>query len=481
MPTALIIGSGPAAAGVALALTRDPKQQITVVDVGATLEPDLDRTRASIASTVETRWSEDAIALISHQPVAVDKSALPEKRSFGSNFPFRDVGQLAGIQTVDKANGSVVSGAYGGFSNVWGAQIMPFSRATFDGWPISANEMRLHYQIALQEMDLTGETDDLSTLFPLMIQPTPLPPLSDRAESVLSRYTNHRSRLQSLGITVGRARLAMRSGDCTRCGLCMTGCPYGLIYSASHTFDRLRSKGLVTYRGNLLATALSEQSSVPWVEVRDLTSGAVERLTADRIYVACGGIGSTRLVLGSIRKFDEPVMLGESVQFVMPAVSLRATTDPREQRNFTLNQFNLVYDSGGNGVDLSQIHFYPYNPIFEASLPGLLRHPWATPVVDANTSSKFCRSRLSPFLGVTQGPGHCDRNVGRRPTESSCGSRVRPGVAPNVPPASGCASACGTCTRPLASTPDDIHLACSKELPLRRIISSRCGSLGIDD
>jgi len=41
MPTALIIGSGPGAAGAALALTADPAQQVTVVDVGGMLEPDL--------------------------------------------------------------------------------------------------------------------------------------------------------------------------------------------------------------------------------------------------------------------------------------------------------------------------------------------------------------------------------------------------------------------------------------------------------
>ncbi len=35
MSTALIIGSGPAAAGAALALAADPAQEITVVDVGS--------------------------------------------------------------------------------------------------------------------------------------------------------------------------------------------------------------------------------------------------------------------------------------------------------------------------------------------------------------------------------------------------------------------------------------------------------------
>ena len=40
MPTSLIIGSGPAAAGVALALADDPRQQITVLDIGGELDAD---------------------------------------------------------------------------------------------------------------------------------------------------------------------------------------------------------------------------------------------------------------------------------------------------------------------------------------------------------------------------------------------------------------------------------------------------------
>ena len=69
---------------------------------------------------------------ISRQPVPTRRGGLPQKRAYGSDFPFRDVGQLAGIEPLGSANPSVVSGAYGGFSNVWGAQIMPFSKPTFD-------------------------------------------------------------------------------------------------------------------------------------------------------------------------------------------------------------------------------------------------------------------------------------------------------------------------------------------------------------
>ncbi|HMK62654.1 MAG TPA: GMC oxidoreductase [Acidimicrobiales bacterium] len=397
MSTALIIGSGPAAAGAALALTADPVQQVTVVDVGATLEADLDTSVGRLAATSEDAWSPADVALIGRQPVHAGRGVLPEKRAYGSDFPFRDVGQLDGIAALGDANPSVVSGAYGGFSNVWGAQVMPFSEATFDLWPVSLGEMQPHYRIAMDEMTLAGDDDDLAELFPLFDQVRPLPPPADRTARVLDRYRARRALVRSHGVTLGRARLAFRAEGCTRCGLCMTGCPYGLIYSSAHTFDRLRAEKRIAYRSGLLAVHLEEVGGEPRALVRHVGTGRVEQLAADRIFVACGGIGTTRLVLGSLGRFDRAVHLQESVQFVVPAVSRSPVRDPRRTQDFTLNQFNLLYDATGQGVDLCQVHFYEYNPAFLASLPAPLRHPKAGPLTGG------LLRRISVGLGYVPG------------------------------------------------------------------------------
>ncbi len=130
--------------------------------------------------------------------------------------------------------------------------------------------------------------------------------------------------------------------------------------------------------------------------------------------MACGGIGTTRLVLGSLGVFDQSVYLQESVQFVMPTVSMRPADDPRSARNFTLNQFNLLYDATGEGVDLCQVHFYDYNPAFLDSLPGVLRRPTAEPALAA------LLRRISVGLGYL--PGWASprvRVVARRPSGGS--------------------------------------------------------------
>ncbi len=399
MPTSLIIGSGPGAAGAALALTRDPTHEVTVIDLGGTLEPDLELARARVSSVAEQAWPPSDVELISQQPAPGRRGTIPQKRAYGSDFPFRDVGQLDGIEPVGLANGSVVSGAYGGFSNVWGAQIMPFSKATFDRWPFSLADMEPHYKIALGEMSLAGDDDDLSELFPLMTTAQHLPPLADRTERVLQRYERRRALVRSHAITIGRARLAFRAEGCTRCGLCMTGCPDELIYSSSQTFDRLRAEGRITYRSNFLALRLEEDGGRPSVLARNTSTGETIRLSADRIFVGCGGIGTTRLVAGSLGVFDRVIPMQESVQFVMPTVSMRPASDPRKRRNFTLNQFNLLYDHTGEGFDLCQIHFYDYNPAFLTSLPGSLNTAKADPALAA------ILRRVSVGLGYVPGWG----------------------------------------------------------------------------
>ena len=128
------------------------------------------------------------MAAISRQPVGTYRGSLPEKRSYGSDFPFRNVGQLDGVHSEGRANRLVVSSAYGGFSNVWGAQTMPWSTPTFDQWPIKWSEMEPHYRSVLHEVPLTGVDDDLSELFPLLVDAQDPPKLAERSRMVLDRY-----------------------------------------------------------------------------------------------------------------------------------------------------------------------------------------------------------------------------------------------------------------------------------------------------
>lgn len=373
MTTALIIGTGAAAAGAALALRHRENIKITVIDIGLKLEADREQLVETLASSSPDEWNEHTIELLAKQPIASRNSGAPEKRIFGSDFPFRNAGQLTGLTAVKGANTSLISPAYGGFSNVWGSQIMPFTAAAFETWPVNAATMRCHYEAILRQIPFAGEEDDLAARFPLMRQPAPLPPLSPRSLKVLKAYEKHKSRLNEGGITIGKARLAFDAEKCIRCGMCMTGCPYGLIYSAAQTFDALRRTSRVTFYSGFLALKIIEMDNQVAVITKEIATGRTQRFEADRVYVACGAIGTTRLVANSLGLFDTDLPMLESQQFLLPLLSLRATEDPRNEHDFTLNQFNAIVAPNGGSVDISTLHFYTFNPAFIEGLPPALR------------------------------------------------------------------------------------------------------------
>src|ERR1700722_7724812 len=78
------------------------------------------------------------------RPVPTRRGALPQKRAYGSDFPFRDVRHLTRDEPLGSANPSAVSAGLRGRASR-GAQIMPLSKRTFDGWPNWWTEMESHY------------------------------------------------------------------------------------------------------------------------------------------------------------------------------------------------------------------------------------------------------------------------------------------------------------------------------------------------
>jgi choline dehydrogenase-like flavoprotein len=382
MTRSIIVGSGASAAGAALALLTDPSQEVSVIDIGHLLDASRTEAIGRMAATSPPMWNESDLSAIRTQPVGRQARGLPQKRSYGSAYPFDDVGQLHDVTGVGHANGSVVSAAYGGLTNVWGAQVMPFTRSTFANWPVDYATMEPHYRAILQSIPFAAEEDSLAENFPLIVEGQRLPAVAPRTSEVLAKASRFEDSLRRSGIAVGKARLAFQSQSCVRCGLCMTGCPYSLIYSAAQTFDKLRRDSLIRYHEGLIAVEVGQTGDSPFVIAKDVRTGAFERFEADRVFIGCGAVGTTRLVLSSLNVFNQDIEMGESAQFVVPMVSRIPTPDPRGASEFTLNQFNMTVSLDDDALNISQIHFYPHNDALVDALPAVLKTRIGRPLAD---------------------------------------------------------------------------------------------------
>src|ERR1700726_1165320 len=99
MTSPIIIGSGPAAAAAVLALSKKPDEKITVFDPGTVLEAETQEGISRLSKLRVDDWDEEDVRRISLQPKQVHPDSLPEKRSYGSDFPFVDKGQLEGVHS----------------------------------------------------------------------------------------------------------------------------------------------------------------------------------------------------------------------------------------------------------------------------------------------------------------------------------------------------------------------------------------------
>lgn len=190
----------------------------------------------------------------------------------------------------------------GGLSRIWGAGILMRT----------AEELGIDHQIAASFEEAyrklyallpsTGTDDQTSQRFPL-----------PRSEGVIPVSTRFKALLENIqdregDVLAGYPRLSLSGGSskCTRCGLCLAGCPDQLFFSADVAFNALTDQDQCELVAGPVTTVVQK---VGFVEVRTPSRD----IQARRVFVAAGPIGSpallqrSGLIASSIRVQDSAV------------------------------------------------------------------------------------------------------------------------------------------------------------------------------
>jgi choline dehydrogenase-like flavoprotein len=227
-------------------------------------------------------------------------------------------------------------------------------------------------------MDLSAEQDELASLLPLYSNRHAPLRGSRQAEVLLSDWRSNRRALEAAGIHIGRSRLAVRAepGEsdpgCVYCGLCLHGCPYGLIYSTQSTLRTLQDNPDFHYRTDIVVRRLSEEKGSVRIYGHSRTEGTPARFDAARVYLACGVFSTTKILLESLEAYDEPVTIQDSQYFLVPLLRYRGTPNVESERLHTLAQAFLEIRDQDVTAHTVHMEVFTYNDLLQGVAEGRL-------------------------------------------------------------------------------------------------------------
>jgi len=141
----------------------------------------------------------------------------------------------------------------------------------------------------------------------------------------------------------GHPRLAIHNSDaapnalgCVYCGLCLSGCPRGSIYSTVPELLSLHRRGQIEYR-----QALSSKKSGLWA-TRSPSRPPIPRRASGTsrpstpVFIGAGPINTARILLASRKLFDRRVTMMESQKFLVPALRLPDAPQALDEKTIVL-------------------------------------------------------------------------------------------------------------------------------------------------
>jgi choline dehydrogenase-like flavoprotein len=351
----IVIGSGASGVAAAKALL-DAGRRVHMIDGGLRLEPECEAALATAKAA--GRLTPQTAPWIRQQD---PKAKIPRKLLYGSDFPFREAPERMRLDS--KSVGAEPTLAQGGFSNIWGASVLPFAASDTPDWPVSEAELAPHYAAVARILNIAGEHDDLNAWLPLYAPPISQLRASDQAAKLLANLKKHREALRGEHVCFGRARVAVAASGCTYCGLCLHGCPDKLIYNAGQTLAELRKHPAFTYKADVIVETVSEAAGAGAIQALERNSGAPLAFKADKIFIAAGAMATTAMLLRSSGAYDHTVRLKDSQYFLLPLAMFSGVKGARREDLHTMAQIFLELRDPEISPYTVHLQVYTYNDV----------------------------------------------------------------------------------------------------------------------
>jgi choline dehydrogenase-like flavoprotein len=344
---------------------------VRMLDAGIELEPARAQLVRELSRVPSSSWRSEQVAVLKENMTSSAKGIVL-KRVYGSDFPYRDTEVHLPARYIGV--GMRPSLALGGFSNVWGAAMLPYAEADLEDWPVKNAELTAHYRAVLEMTGVAATHDGLEPLLPLHLPNPKALELSRQARHLLDRLESNRPALEKRGWWFGRARVAVRVArppndpGCVYCGFCMYGCPYGYIYNTADTVRQMKEEQNFSYVPNVIVTSLRESAGGVVIKGYNRVSGAEFSADASRVYLAGGVIPTTRILLHSMAAYDHPLRVMDSQYYLFPLLLARRTRDVQTEPLHTLSQLFIEFRNLGVSGQTVHLQVYSYNDLISQAV-----------------------------------------------------------------------------------------------------------------
>jgi hypothetical protein len=366
----IVVGSGASAVHAAYPLV-EAGLTVTMLDVGfedkiyEPLIPDAPFSEIRRTDAAQHRYFlGDEFEGVPLGPLGTGAQVTPPRQ-----FVLRYADKLTPM--VSRGFAPIESLANGGLGGAWGAVSFPYLDSELQKSGLCPTAMRPHYEKVARRIGISGPNDDdlqpfrgdLHTLQPAL-------DLDHNAEAIYLRYKKKRSLFHSAGIHMGRPLRAVLTQPLNG----RREHPYhdmdfwsnkgGAVYRPALSVRDLRQcKNFVYESPYLVKTFSEEKSGQITVRAESLYSQRHVTFRAWRLVLAAGSLGTTRIVLRSLRQYDSQVPLTCNAHTYIPFIHYRNLGTQPVDRCHSLAQLAMIYDPTGDRDHLVQGQLYSYRSL----------------------------------------------------------------------------------------------------------------------
>jgi choline dehydrogenase-like flavoprotein len=347
----IVVGSGASATNAVFRLVKDGFS-VLMLDVGnvddryASLIPD--------APFSEIRRTQDAQHVyflggdfegVPFGNIRVGGQLTPPRR-----YIQRDTDRLTPLKTHGFTG--FESLALGGLAAGWGGVAVQYDDVDLAGFPIKHRDLAPHYEAVSARIGISGARDDLLRFYGDCSSLQPPLELDSNAEAILSRYQRIRWRLHRKGLYVGRARLAVLSRDLgARRSQQYHDMDYysdgeRSVFRPAFLLEEMRRSPGFTYARPYLVERFRERREADGVEVEALNVGTGERdvFAARRLILSAGTMGTARIVLRSLERYDTPIPIVTNPGTYVPCIHFAMLGKAAKDRRHSLTQLGAMLE-----------------------------------------------------------------------------------------------------------------------------------------